>query len=331
MGQFNTSRLRRAFKTIAWAAGGADFIAITGPADELVISWFGTADNHTIDIVGMARAVANLTITSSKRGQVCNISGISLHALFESLWGEGYYYTDTVGGSAADGMSGVMPIGCDADESLNLAFTFGTLAQIASTGDLAGYAANVRVSARVINRPVAGTYWAFRDALLNGTGVLGIAAQGTQPLAPVIPGFYLTGETFTCLTANLQTAMSPITLAQVHIYQGEDPIVDDFTIQLIAEHWRTLNNGRAGFMNVLGVRHAPVPNNSATVVAATNGGVATIFPSQVLYIYIVGQISERVAEPQHTAPPSNSSTPQLQGQTAPTDTMKTVMNSMRRT
>jgi hypothetical protein len=234
-----------------------------------------------------------------------NISGIDLHAVFVALWGNGFYYSDTVGGAATaiDGMAGCLPMGCDADESLNFAFTFGALIDMCSTNDLAGYAAIVRMSSNVINQSLAGTYWAYRGGLLNGTGVVGIGAAFQQPLIPVIPGFYLTGEVFTPLTV-ITTAPASLNLAQLQIYQNNDPIVDDFVIQVIAKQRRRVYGAIATHLYV---RHIPLMNNDATIVAGVNGAAATIAPSRVTYIYIGGEVSKGAVAPTVQVPSGGAS------------------------
>ena len=299
-------RYRKNQKTLTFAAGGSDQITMSGPFDEIAWSIIGTTDAHTIDGYGIERCLRRVQISSDKRGVLADLSGITMYRLSLAFFNTGYK-VDTVGGGSLDGVGGILPFSADADELITFQCEFGSLAEIASTGDLLGFSGVLRTMCGVINDPMAKTYFGFRDQTLGASGVIGVAAIFQQPTVAPIPGMYLTGELFTTETTNLQ-AVPANTLGEVRITNADDYLIDEFAVNLLLVQGRRVYNAPAA--GVFLVRHIPVPATDVFQVTLTNGGVATIQPSRMCYIFVGGQVSGGASKPTVEQPTAHVPTPQ---------------------
>jgi len=285
---FNTKRLQRVHKVLTWATGGADYIPVTGPFNEVFISCKGTTDAHTLDGTGqgIARWGRRITVHSSKRGMIVDADSMSLLNLSKAIFNIGYE-VDTVGGGSADGTAFVVPLGCDIDEQLVFSFTFGTLAEMCSTADLDGFTATVKMAVSMINSTTPGTYFAYFKKMVNETGIIGAATTSTQPKIPVLPGYLLTGELMVTFATDATTAQA-ILLDEIKLTHGKEYIYDCYEI-----HAR-LYQGRRRYSiptDLIYIRHLPLENADATELHLTNGATASIAPSYVLYCYIAGIVA----------------------------------------
>lgn len=305
---FVDKRVRKNQKFVTFAAGGSDYIPMAGPFNAIIWSIKGTTDAHTIDWYGIERALRRVTINSNKRGLLADIDGITLYRYSLAIFNTGYK-ADTVGGAAIDGIGGILPLGADVDELITFQVDFGSLTDIASTADLLGYTGILRTSVLLLNRPMAETYWAYRNQILGASGVIGGAATYQQPPPPIVPGFYLTGELFTTETTSLTTAVA-MALDEIRITQADDYLVDDFVIQLqLYENSRRYFGGQAALGADLLTRHLPVVTSDITQITVVNGATATIYPSKLMYVYIGGKI-QGGARPAVNEPTPMVETPQ---------------------
>jgi len=285
-GPYNTKKYRKNMKTLTYADGGTDQIPMAGPFNEIIWSIKGTTDAHTLHGAGqgIARVFRRVVITSNKRGTLADFDSMIMLQLSRAFYNVGYE-VDTVGGSAVDGVGGIIPIGVDADELITMTVTFGALAEMGT--DLAGYTGVLRTEVAVINSPLAELYWAFRKQVIGASGVIGATATWQQPTPPVIPGFYMTGELFLTFTTDEQTAIV-MALEECRVTQSDDYLIDDYVVLLqIAWNRRIYNN----LTTVLLTRHIPVVTSDVTQVTLVNGAVATIAPSEMCYIYVGGKIA----------------------------------------
>jgi hypothetical protein len=311
-GAFVNKRIRKNQKAITFAAGAQDYIPMSGPFSEIIWNIAGTTDAHTIDGYGIERCIRRCQIQSNKRGMLADMDGITMYRLSVVLFNVGTK-VDTVGGAAVDGIGGILPLGCDADELITMSIEWGALVDMCSTNDLLGYTGVLRTSVTVLNEGAPSTYFAYRNQYLGASGVIGVAGVSIQPQVPTIPGFFLTGLLCTTETTSLTTAPA-MALTEAKVTQADDYLVDDFVANLQLFQSKRVYNAQT--VNLL-LRHIPVIASDITLVQFTNGGTATIFPSKVCYIYLAGKISGGEDQQKVHAPTPLVPTPQAHSPTMP--------------
>ena len=323
--QFFNKRIRRVNKIIPFVAGGSDYFTCVGPTTEIILEMVGTADAHTIDPSGgMPCAVSRLVAQTNRRGTIWDMSGVECEMISQAFF-NGPAKVDTTAGTTADGVMWVLPLSLDPGEMCTFTVTFGALGDIAGTGDLAGFAANLCPTV-VVGQPKS--YFAFRGRPWGVGGVVAIGAAFTEPQIPIVPGFALTGEGLNSAITNSTTFVTNalFTPAYVLCQHGDDYLIDTWARALHAYMIKRAYAGRChatGAEEVVAAdpafegppwcmtvwRHTPVANNDATQLTITNGPTATAIDhiTRVLFIYISGAITKE----QSVAP---LSTPQVGGE-----------------
>jgi hypothetical protein len=303
---YYAKRQRRVQKTITFGAGGTDYIAVVGPCDEVTIGIRGTTDAFTADMeaVGLRRVISRMVINSNIRGQLGDLTGISLGAIQRSFFGPTAFQNaavttaalagnttgqmQTTAGGADDGWEVTFPFGIETGEVVTFTYTFGTLAEMCQAADLAGYTGVLRMTVS-LGQPK--TFWAYRRQDLGAAGVIGVNGTVYQPLPPIVPSFALVGGIITAIITD-KTAAANVShpLTALLITESDDYLVDDTARQI------RQTMGRRIFGHIhsayLPYRHVPVANDAAYQVAITNGGTATIHPSEIVYLYQSGVINK---------------------------------------
>jgi hypothetical protein len=312
---YYSKRQRRVQKTITYATGATDQIVVVGPCSELTIGVRGVTDAFTpdMDAVGLRRIISRLVISSNLRGQIGDLSGISLGAIQRSFFGppcfENADPTDalatrltasivgnsasihqTTGGSAGgfDGWEVTFPFGIESGEICTFTYTMGTLVEMAVATNLAGYTGIIRMTVS-LDHPK--TFWAYRRQDLGAAGVIGVAGVSYQSMAPLVPSFAMVGGVITALITD-KTAAANVEhpLASLLVTISDDYLIDD------QAHMIRRTMGRRIYGNIhtayLPYRHTPCANDASYQVAITNGATATIHPSEIVYLYQSGVIAK---------------------------------------
>lgn len=293
---FNTKRYKKVMKAIPFVAGATDSLPLCGPCNELIWECKGSTTTHTLggNGNGLARWARRVVFISNKRGTIGDMDSAQMLDLSLQLFGVGFEVDTAAGAAAAEGCAGILPLSADADEVITMQVEFNT--QVALDGGgagSAGFAGTLRCELGVINGFSPSTYQAYRKQMLGASGVIGINAGFQQPQVPTIPGFYLTGELLATYTTN-QAANEVMVLNEVRVTQSDDYLIDDFVGLLVLNQSRKrygVSVNAAGAVRSLLLRHIPVTASDVTNVFVTNAGVATINPSNILYIYLGGRIS----------------------------------------
>lgn len=270
--------------------GGRANVSVAGPFNEVAFAFAFTSDAHTVDGAGaggLARAFMELQINSTKCGMVAQMDSMTLY-MMSSLYFNTAAYTDQNG--AAETMYCLLPLGVDADESVNIAVTFGNAVDMCSTADLgaAGCTAVVVTLSVELLPGNPETYYAYRVQPLGASGVIGVNGIVQQPTPPVVPGYALCKEMYVTETVSRVTACG-LALANIRLNQSDDEIINIATPTL-----QNMNTSHKGFLARNGyvmTEHTPLQNNDATILTLTNGGVATILPSEMLYVYMAGKVT----------------------------------------
>jgi len=288
---YTQSALRQNLSTASFVAGGGITpIVLAGPFDEIVLSLRGTTDAHTVSILGMWRAIAQLLATSSKRGALLsNITGVHLSALSRGMFNTAAP-TDSVGGAANDGWDAIIPLACDADETITIAGTWGALADMAG-GDLAGYTGILRAHVRQRADGDPKTYFMYVGQDLGALGVVGVTTRVEQQALVAIDGYALVAEAIVAEVTSVATALADNTITRLEIQQGQVPLIDALTPALVIERVKAF--GAASAAGYVYNPHVPLQVNAATKVAVTGGATATIAPSAIAYVYQSGVVSDR--------------------------------------
>lgn len=288
----------KAPKTISFAVGKTDNIQISGNFNALAFSQRGTLTRSGVGAKankGILEAISNMTVSSTKRGVMYNITGAGLYYFSRSFFASGAL---TGVGTAASvpncGFEATLPVSCSPGESITIQVTF--VAALLTMGTLVtGYAGIFSVEAEVVpGLPEMQTAMVFQP--LGANGIIGASSLFSQPQIPVIHGFSLCGfliESNTTARGTLTNALSAIQLTQgTGIYKVD-------TSGHFVRHDADKKNKQNIDTGVYPKMFAPYKNSVESQLNVTAGGVATVTGSEVHYLYVrIRSLTKTVSIPE---------------------------------
>lgn len=247
-----------------------------------VVAVAGADANH-----GIMQAVSQFTFKSDKQGQIGQFTGVELYYL-----GLTFGVTPPIVNSGADGglssCSWWFPVWVDSQDVLTVGVEWAALAMFHSTAT--AYDGVLTVVPDYIPDMPTGELRYKRKTLGPG----GVVAAGTTLTEnpTVVKGFRL--MMFMCLMtitakATLNDAFATYLLEHNHGVPIGNP--------LNATHIRDIDAREIGAAHTVGVdfcRFAPINNDQSSVLAITNGAVATVDYTRIIYVYISHNVVHHV-------------------------------------
>ena len=291
MALFNRKPLNQVPQTRAFVLGGTDSITVpNGNYNALTFDFEGTvtaaagADAN----FGVLEVPAHILIRSEKYGQLSILSGVQLYYL--SLQ---YGSTPPIVNCGADGglqsFTATIPVWVEADDTVTVDITWvGAYATFHSTATATTTTCYLMPD-YIPSFPMGVLY--HRDQVIPANGVIGAAAQLVMT-PTIVPGALLTQ--FMLITST--TAKGTLTDA-VESYQLEHNKAFYIGQPVRARILRYTDARENNFEHTAGIdncKFLPFENQAGTVFTITNGAVATVTGTYLLWCYASKEMFENI-------------------------------------